>query len=377
MFPRFFKDYIWSFNTIRLISQAHFGGGQFMEIYETIARIREGDRESWHQEWSRTAERVEADAHSAAVAGHPLSARDAFQRATQYWRMADFFLTHADPRRPPTYLKSLECFRQAGHYFEPPLERVHIPYEGTTLPGYFFPAKGQQLGERRPTVVFFGGGDSTAEELYFTAPGIMARGFACLIVDGPGQGAALRLQGLRTRYDYEVPAAAAVDYLETRADVDATRLVMCSMSLGGYYAPRGAAFEPRFKALIVWGACYDYAEVWQQRPDDHPLAPHISYVFGARDIHEAREKMQQFTLKGILGRIRCPTLVVHGEEDQSIPVEHAYRTFDELTCPKRLKIYRAGESGSAHCQQDNLTVANAFIFDWLADTMGVRVPHPA
>ena len=178
-----------------------------------------------------------------------------------------------------------------------------------------------------PTVILFGGGDSTAEELYFTAPGIFDRGLACLIVDGPGQGAALRLRGIPTRHDYEVPVSAAVDYALTRPDVDPRRLALCSMSLGGYYAPRAAAFESRFRAMVVWGACYDYHEIWSERPDDHPLAAHMAYTFDAPDIVSAREIMKRFTLAGILGNITCNTLVVHGEDDKNIPVSHAYRTY--------------------------------------------------
>jgi len=370
MFLQLFDTYSWSFNLIRLISQAHFGGAQFSEVYETATRIREGDRDSWYEAWSVTAGRVEGLAQDAEGAQHHVSARSLYQRATQYWRMADFFLLPDDVRRLPAYERSLACFAAAGRYFKPPLERVEIPYEGASLPGYFFSGGGSARGQRCPTVVFFGGGDSTAEELYFTAPGIVERGLACLIVDGPGQGAALRLRGMPTRFDYEAPVSAAVDYALTRPDVDPERLALCSMSLGGYYAPRAAAFEPRFKALVIWGACYDYHEIWAGRPDDHPLAAHMAYAFGVPDIRAARQAMKQFTLQGVLGRISCPTLVVHGEDDANIPVEHAYRTFAELECPKELVIFPSGASGSAHCQQDNLSRANEVIFDWLADVLG-------
>ena len=367
MFFRPFDEYIWSFNVMRLISQAHFGGGQFSEIHETIARIRESDAESWYAEWHATAERVEQLADDAERAQHDVSARALYQWACEYWRLADLFLSPADPRRLAAYRRSVRCFTAAGRHFRPPLERVEIPYEDGPLPGYFFPAADQGPGERRPTVVFFGGADSTSEELYFTAPGIMARGFACLIVDGPGQGASLRLNGLATRPDYEVPVTAAVDYVVTRDDVDADRLALCSMSLGGYYAARAAAFEHRFRATVVWGACFDYSEIWDARPDDHPLAEHAVALFGSSDIGDARDRMRAFTLEGVLDKVRGPVLVVHGEDDASVPVDHAYRTYDGLACEKELVIFPSGESGSAHCQQDNLARANEVIFDWLAD----------
>jgi pimeloyl-ACP methyl ester carboxylesterase len=368
-FLRTFDEYIWSFNVMRLISQAHFGGGQFSEIHQTVGRIREGDPNSWYLEWKTAAEKVEGLAREAEASGHRVSARGLFQRACEYWRMANFFLPPDDPRALPAYERSVNCFAGAGKYFEPPLESVLVPYENTTLPGYFIPGRGQAPDTGWPTVIFFGGADSTAEELYFTAPGIEERGLARIIVDGPGQGAALRLQALPTRHDYEVPVSAAVDYALTRPDVDPERLVLLSMSLGGYYAARAAAFEHRLKAVVIWGACYDYSEVWAARPDDHPLASHIVRLFGASDIRDARHIMERYTLAGILDGIRCPALVVHGEDDASVPVDHAHRTYNELDCEKELVIFRAGESGSAHCQQDNLTRANEVIFDWVLDTL--------
>lgn len=368
-FLSLFDDYTWSFNVMRLVSQAHFGGSQFSEIYETARRIREGDRDSWHREWKATAERVEAHARTAEAAGHLVSARSLYFRACEYWRMADFMLIPSDPRRLAAYERSVACFAAARALATPPIERIEVPYGDTALPGYFVPGAGQGVDERRPAVVLFGGADSTAEELYFTAPGIVARGLALLIVDGPGQGAALRLRGLPSRFDYETPVSAAVDFALTRPDVDQERLVLCAMSLGGYYAARAAAFEHRFAAVVIWGACYDYSDVWASRPDDHPLAPHVAHMLGAWNIGEARAIMRRFTLEGVLGNVRTPTLIVHGEDDRSVPVWHARRTYDELTCERELVLFPAGETGAAHCQQDNLTRANEVIWDWVLDTL--------
>ena len=365
-----FAEYFWSFNVMRIISQGHFGGGQFSEIYETVRRIREGDRDSWHIEWAKLAEATETLGREADQAGHTDSATARFSRATEYWRMADFMLPPSDPRRLPAYKRSLACFASAMPNFPTTVERVHIPYERTTMPGYFIHGAGQEPGRARATVLFFGGADSTAEELYFTAPGIWARGYSCLIVDGPGQGATLRLQGIASRFDYEVPVSAAIDYVVGRPEVDANRLILCAMSLGGYYAARAAAFEHRLRATIIWGALYDYSWVWDSRPDNHPMADHATYLFGARNITEAREIMKQFNLNGILHQVSTPTLVVHGEDDRSVKVEHAHRTYEELGCDKELMLFPSGSSGSAHCQQDNLTKANELIFDWLLD----RVP---
>ncbi|MBS1861401.1 MAG: prolyl oligopeptidase family serine peptidase [Actinobacteria bacterium] len=377
MFMQLFDEYIWSFNVIRVVSQAHFGGGQFSEIYDVCSRIEAGDRESWHEQWKATAGATEAEAGEALAAGHTVSAVTRYSRACEYWRMADFLLAPDDPRRRASYDRSVHCFTAAMGAAGNGVERVEVPFEGTALPAWWVPGRGQKPGEKRPTVVFFGGADSTAEELYFTAPGITDRGLGCLIVDGPGQGGALRIGGIPSRYDYEVPVTAAVDYALTRPDVDTEALVLCSMSLGGYYAGRAAAFEHRFAATVIWGACYDYSEVWEKRPDDHPLADHMTSLFGTETIGEAREVMKTFSLRGILDQVRCPTLVIHGEDDRSVPVSHAQRTYDELTCEKELMLIPSGTPGSAHCQQDDLSMANELIFDWVLDRLDWSAPDGA
>lgn len=371
MFLNVFDDYIWSFNVMRLLSQAHFGGGQLSEVLEVTSRIANRDRESWHREWRGLAERLEARAEAAASAGHGASATSLYARATEYWRMADFMLLPEDPRRLEAYRHSVSCFRAATKTYG--VEPVEIPYLDTSLPGYFIPGRAKDADEAAPTVVFFGGADSTAEELYFTAARpIVERGFALLIVDGPGQGGALRFGKLPSRPDYELPVAAAVDYVLERLAVDADRIVLCAMSLGGYYGARAAAFEHRVAACVIWGACYDYSEVWQSRPDDHPLAPHVTHMMGAASIQDARRIMDQFTLAGILDRVTCPTLIVHGEDDRSVPISHAHRTYAELQTQKQLVIFPTGTAGSAHCQQDNLTRANEIIWDWALDVVEGR-----
>jgi pimeloyl-ACP methyl ester carboxylesterase len=371
MFLNVFDDYIWSFNVMRLLSQAHFGGGQLSEILEITARVTSRDRESWHREWRGLAERIQNRAEVAALSGHEASATSLYARASEYWRMVDFMLLPDDVRRLDAYRYSVSCFRAATKASG--VEPVEIPYLDTLLPGYFVSGRPQKAGRQQPAVVFLGGADSTAEELYFTAARpIVERGFALLIVDGPGQGGALRIGKLPSRPDYELPVAAAVDYLLQRPEVAPGRVVLCAMSLGGYYAARAAAFEHRIAGCVIWGACYDYSEVWQSRPDDHPLAPHVTHMMGAASIREARQIMAQFTLTGILGGVRCPTLVVHGEDDRSVPISHAHRTYAELLARKQLVVFPSGTAGAAHCQQDNLTRANEIIWDWALDLVHGR-----
>jgi len=189
--------------------------------------------------------------------GHLESARECYLRASTYFRTAEFYL-HGNPGDPRILSESrasqkayAEGARLTGATWEP----VQIPYEGTTLPGYFY--KAGNSGKPRPTLIFHGGLDSSLEELfYFGAAPAVRRGYNCLTFDGLGQGAPIREQKLYHRYDWEAVVTPAVDYALSRPDVDGDHLALMGMSLGGYFAARAAAFEHRFRAAVFFNGMY-------------------------------------------------------------------------------------------------------------------------
>lgn len=366
----------WSYQFRRGLGETQEGGGAVSECLQAASRMRPGDDESWHAEWTVVAERNRLRAEAAEVAGHFVTARNAFLRATDYYRSAEFWLAGTDPRRLETFTKCEDCFRRAGKYFTPPMEVVEILYGGTTLPGYFL--RPAEVKTRWPVLIAFGGLDSFKEELYFmVARGALERGIACLLVDGPGQGATLRRKGIHTRYDYEVPVGACIDYLETRRDVDPSRIAVSGSSLGGYYAARAAAFERRLAACISHGAQWSVAASWreQKRDDNHPLARHIRWVFGANTMAEATRLAEPFTLEGVIGQIRCPYLIIHGGHD-FLGVKRASQVHEAAEAAGvevTLIVVTAEETGAEHCQHDNPTLGEEYMFDWLSDVL-VRRP---
>ena len=162
------------------------------------------------------------------------------------------------------------------------------------------------------------------------------RGISLLIVDHPGVGEALRLRNMPGGPDTEVPAGACVDYLETRPDVDPKRIGMIGLSLGGYYSPRAAAFEKRFKCCVAWGSIWDFGERTSMRlagkggelsvPD---FVNQLMWVFGKDTIEEAAAVTKKMTLEGVADKITCPLLIMHGENDRQIPLWHAQKTFEQ------------------------------------------------
>jgi dipeptidyl aminopeptidase/acylaminoacyl peptidase len=168
-------------------------------------------------------------------------------------------------------------------------------------------------------------------------------------------------------------------YLETRRDVDRERLAVMGISLGGYYAPRAAAFEPRYKACVSWGAIWDYHATWKKRIDQAFQAAlsvpgeHILWVLGVPNLDAALVKLQDFRLAGVAEKVQCAYLLTHGERDAQIPIEDARALYAAIgSHDKTMKVFTLEEGGFEHTQGDNLTIGIAYIADWLAEKLEVK-----
>ncbi|MBN2687307.1 MAG: alpha/beta hydrolase, partial [Deltaproteobacteria bacterium] len=254
-----FKDPQYSFQCLRTIGYAPSGGADIGECLSTAYRITEGDDESWYTEWVKTARRLEQAADTFLKAGHTISAREAYFRASNYYRTAEFFL-HTNPRDPrimETWGKSRSCFIKAARLSNPAITPVEIPFEGTTLPGYLCLADNK--GIKKPLIIIHSGFDGTGEELYFEIAWFaIRRGYNCLLFEGPGQGRVIRKQKIHFRPNWETVVTPVVDFALTLPVVDPERIVLMGISMGGYLAPRAAAFEKRIAVCIPNGGLYDF-----------------------------------------------------------------------------------------------------------------------
>jgi dienelactone hydrolase len=360
------ENYDASWLLARPLAEAMYGGGETFEILRAGAQIAPESQDSWHRAFQSLADAVFDDAERADQAGHPVTARDGHLRASIYYRWAEYFLPIDDPRRLAAYDRCAMAFRKAAQRLPSPAEAVEIPYAGTTLPGYFFRAA-DGADTRAPCILYIAGSDVLKEELYFLGgKAALDRHISVLVIDGPGQGATLRHQKLYSLAEYERPIGAAFDFLVARPDVDPARLGLVGRSMGGYYAARAAAFEPRIKACLLFGALYDAADLFDTYP---PLRPQFQWLTGAPDLATTRECMAAFNLEGLVDKIRCPLLIVHGEDDHVVPVWHAQRVYDEATAPKELVLYRHGEPGAVHCAYDGFPEVMPTMFDWLSDRL--------
>ena len=208
-FEYFPGNYMWSRGMLKAMELARFGAGAIGEVDQIGRRLKNcvGDQEAWHEAWSEMAERVEAYGDREMAEGRRMGAGAYYLRAATYHFIGERFIPPG-PRKVEGYRKCLAVYEKGAAIRYPNMERVEIPYEGTTLPGRFMKAPG--VTGPAPTMVFFDGLDDAKElTVLFGGVELAARGINTLSVDGPGQGEALRLRGIPSRYDYEVPATAA------------------------------------------------------------------------------------------------------------------------------------------------------------------------
>ena len=374
-FTYFPDNFMWSQGMMIAIEMARFGAGALGEVDQVGRRLsdRVGDNDAWGKEWLAMAREHERRAAAADAEGHRLTAGTHYLHAMTYYFVADRFVAPGE-RKSMLYQSCLRCFAAGVERRHPNVERVEVPYLDATLPAWFMRAPGDG---RRRAVVCFDGLDSCKEmSALFAGIELARRGISLLAIDGPGQGEALRLRGIPSRYDYEVPAAAAYDCVAGRADVDPKRVAIMAFSMGGYYAPRAAAFEQRYAACVAWGAHFDYHANWVGRRKvlesggTRVSAPHfqLPWVMGVTDMDAAMERLKPYTLAGVADKITCPMLITHGENDGLSPVSNARLLYDTVSSKvKTLKIFTTEEGGSEHCQGDNRMLGANYVADWLAD----------
>ncbi|KAB8145672.1 alpha/beta fold hydrolase [Chloroflexia bacterium SDU3-3] len=387
-----FQDQTLSFEFLRVLGETVGGGADINECLLTGSRIVEDDLETWFLEWNRTAERIHGIADRCMAEGHPTSARDAYLRASNYYRSAEFFLHIGghDPRAEDTYDRSRACFLQALPLLPFPAEQVQIPYEGTTLPGYLF--RPDNSGKPRPTILRHGGFDSTGEEIFFHATrGALERGYNCLLFEGPGQGYVLRKQGLPFRPDWENVVTPVVDFTLTQRGVDPARLVLIGGSLGGYLAPRAAAFEHRLAACVAIDGLFSFdvpaeaTTVLQHAKNEQESQQMLQemqrrslnmrwaisqgiWSFAVDTPEEFVARMARYTMEGIAQQIRCPMLVCDAERDHFFD-NQPQKLYDALTCERTLLRFTAEDGADEHCHVGADHLLNQRVFDWLDSTL--------
>lgn len=394
------KNPSFGYEALRAAGYANCGGADIAEVIAICSRIKSGDEDGWLREWRQAADRAVANAKTSLTKGNVPGARDAFLRASNYYRTAEFY-RREDPFDDDLSKElaglSTQAFYSAAELMAHASERVSIPYERTTLAGTLM--RPDKSDKPRPTIIVNGGFDSTREELgYAVAAAALDLGFNVLTFDGPGQGETLREQRLYFRADWEKVITPVVDFTVSQPWSDNNKLVILGVSMGGYLVARAAAFEHRAAAIIVNDGVYDFGSAFRNETPaigkllirhgwDGTMNTLIrlymrwdtgfkwgvlngKWVFGVGSEVDVLRAVEGYTLEGLVDRIKTPMLVLDAPDDHFLKGQPK-ELFDRLSCEKEFVGLTREEGASAHCHMGSGSRLNQVMFDYLLPRLGL------
>ncbi|HEV2582377.1 MAG TPA: alpha/beta fold hydrolase [Ktedonobacteraceae bacterium] len=292
--------------------------------------------DEWCQKWSECGVMHEQMAEQAESRGYTVSAAYHYFHAAISYHFGKYLFVHRPQELRAAHEHVVRDYRRALPYFDMPGEHVAMPYEGgASMYGIF--RKPAQVA-RPPVVILVPGLDSVKEELHLYGDDFLRRGMAVLAIDGPGQGE-MEFE-FPLRHDYEVPVARAIDYLETRPDVDASRVGLMGVSFGGQFAVRAAAFERRLKAVIE--NCGSYNQSWNFKNRPQISRDTMVHRLKVANEEEALDRLQHFNLQGVAEKVGCPRLVIQGRRDRLVSAEQGERIAAEAGRMAELWMFEDG-----------------------------------
>jgi len=328
-------------------------GVDYNDFVATTARI-----DTWEEWLGAWCENGDMHAGLAGEATSRITAGEAWSRATVAYHFAKFVWV-VDPERSRAAAdKAVAALARTHELLDPEAERIEVPFDGGRLVANLR----RPRGERRPPLVLLVPGlDSTKEEFFRLENVFLDRGMATLSMDGPGQGEAG--YDLPIRADYDVAVTAMLDAISDRDDVDLERIGLLGVSLGGYYAPRVLAFEPRVKAGVGLSGPYRFSDIW----DDVPPQTRETFVAKsfAKDDDDGRANAAELDLTAVAERIEQPYLAITGRLDRLIPWEQSERAAREAPNGTFL-LHEDGNHGCANVPYKTRPVAA----DWLREQLG-------
>ncbi|HLA06408.1 MAG TPA: alpha/beta fold hydrolase, partial [Anaerolineales bacterium] len=274
-------------------------GVDYNDFFRTTARIEKW--EDWCREWVATGDVHHDLAVKAETKGNSISAGEAYIGAALCYHFGKFVFQDYHDEYVSAANKSVEAFAKGLKLLDPTGERVEIPFDGAMMVGTLRRPAHEGV-KNPPLVLLLAGLDSTKEEFYHWENVFLKRGLATFSLDGPGQGECGYNSHIRP--DYEAAVSTALDTLTRRRDIDPNRIGLAGVSLGGYYAPRAAAFEPRVKAAVGICGPWNFAECWSVLPSLTRAA--FQYHSRAKNEEEAKANANRLSLEGVAHRIKQP-----------------------------------------------------------------------
>jgi hypothetical protein len=394
-----FADPTFDFTTQIALGSSYYGCTNPGKVFAIASKITDGDFESAYQAYHAAGREATQLAEEAVRQRHQVSAREAYLWAGSYFYASLYFLDgSADPTRLlPTWKEYETCWAAAAALFNPPIERVEIPYENTSLTGWFFRASGSK--ERRPLVILNNGSDgSELAVLAERGAAGVERGYNCLTFNGPGQGDSLWVKKLYFLPDWERVITPVVDFALKHPAVDAERIALIGVSQGGYWVPRALAFEHRVAAGVADPGVWNLSAAWTQRmPEaltdlidsgdkqkfDQAMTAAVAQSlrlkallnfrmrpYGMTSYFDVFRAVCDYNLKNIAGQIRCPMLITNPEGEPFFPGQ-PQELYHALACPKALIDFTAEQGAQLHCEVNAPGYRDFRIYNWLDEELGI------
>lgn len=392
-----FTDPDFGFAAQIALGHSYYRAGDPGKLLAVVSKIKAGDFESAWAAYHQAGVELRALAESAAAKRHNVSAREAYLGAASYFsaplRFGDS--TNDPGRMLPCFQEYAACWAAAAALFDTPIERLEIPYEGGNLTGWFLRADNSR--RPRPLVILNNGADGLELGSYVLgAAGALARGYNCLIFNGPGQGDSLWLRNLYFRPDWEKVITPVVDAMLRRPEVDPKRIALVGISQGGYWVPRALAFEHRIAAGVADPGVWDVSEPWlihlpgfirsvldsqdksqfdqimQKGVESNARARGLMRFrmrpFGMTSYYDTFHAVQEYNLAAVASRIRCPMLITAPEGEQFFPGQ-AQKLHDTLNCPKTMVHFTRAQGADQHCEVAAPGYRDFCIYNWLDETL--------
>ncbi len=390
---RWFRDQTYNSETLRTIGEGVFGGAEVSEVQAAIAGLKEGDDEGWFNRWSGMAERLESRSKKIV---NRVSRGNLLLRACNYYRTAEFFLHPEDKRRKTAFSKSAALFLQALKDLRVKHEVLKIPYKTGYLKSIYYP--GESGFRKRPLIMVHGGYDSTQEESYFImVKAALQRGYPVLTYAGPGQGEALRKYGLTFTHKWEKPTGAVLNnFIKKKGKPK--KIILIGISLGGYLAPRAAAFDKRINGVAAFNVCYDLQEgALKQAPwfvrkfyekglkklvnlfvgMKMKIKPGVRWgirnglwTMGVKTPWELITRFGKFNLRETASLITGDVFITAGEKDHFFPVEQVSDFKNALVNARSVttRVFTRDEGGHEHNQLGAFSLFHEELFEWVEKT---------
>ncbi len=307
-------------------------GIDIYDLESTLSRIEEWL--DWCGSWCETAEGHEERAEQAMAEGHSLTAAQFFLRAASCYHFAQNLFYEDLEQKSVAQRRKIEAFRKGAPALSPPPVRVEVPFDSIAMAANL---RVPRASGKVPCVILLPGSDASKEEFYPREQYFLDRGLATLSLDGPGQGETWFK--MRMRPDYEKAVAAAVDWLRGQSQIAGDRIGLWGGSFAGYLVLRAAAFDKRVRACVE--NCGPF-EISYYRWDDLLRLRRFNYLWGTSDAAGAREMARKVTLAGVIEKVECPLLVIHGKADPVTPYEQALKIYEAARCPKELLLFDEG-----------------------------------